>query len=324
MNKLSIYTLTSLRLIYGKVFNVQQLRMPDYEQNPDTVSKIIYDKLMEDKPCMIARFGSTELTTVVNYLGIKNPDKNIIHYVKGESLPWWWNQNMLNQMQQWSGFFPPTQGKIEQFCELMLEDMKEVDVLGSWLEYENYFEKELKDVSKVKFIYLEPFWSNNPWTKALAGKKVLVIHPFINSITNQYKKRQLIFPNGLLPDFELITIQAVQSVAGEKTPYSDWFEALNFMKSEIDKVDFDICLVGAGAYGFPLAAYVKKIGKKAVHLGGALQLLFGIMGSRWQQGNYIKEVKETCPDFYNNFWVFPSNDEIPSNANSVENACYWK
>lgn len=51
------------------------------------------------------------------------------------------------------------------------------------------------------------------------------------------------------------------------------------MKDEIDKRDYDIALIGCGAYGFPLAAHIKRSGKKAVHLGGALQLLFGIKES---------------------------------------------
>lgn len=32
--------------------------------------------------------------------------------------------------------------------------------------------------------------------------------------------------------------------------------------------DYDICLIGYSAYGFPLAAHAKRKGKKAVHLGG--------------------------------------------------------
>ena len=53
------------------------------------------------------------------------------------------------------------------------------------------------------------------------------------------------------------------------------------MENEIDKHDYEVCLIGCGAYGLPLAAHVKKQGKKAIHIGGALQLLFGIMGKRW-------------------------------------------
>jgi hypothetical protein len=40
-------------------------------------------------------------------------------------------------------------------------------------------------------------------------------------------------------------------------------------------IDFDIAIIGCGAYSFPLAANVKRIGKNSVHLGGASQLLFG-------------------------------------------------
>ena len=38
------------------------------------------------------------------------------------------------------------------------------------------------------------------------------------------------------------------------------------MKSEIDKKDFDIALLGCGAYGVPLAAHIKQNGKEAVYV----------------------------------------------------------
>ena len=45
------------------------------------------------------------------------------------------------------------------------------------------------------------------------------------------------------------------------------------------KFDFDVALIGCGAYGFPLAAKLKTAGKQAIHLGGVLQALFGIKGA---------------------------------------------
>jgi len=324
MNTLSIYAIKTLRKLYEKYYKSMPLPMPECEQKPILASKLIYDKLLDDKPCMIARFGSTELTCLMNYLGVHKDKRQIRNYIIGKTNPWWWDRNIMNQMQQWSGFFPSTVDKIERFCELMLNDLKEVDVLGSWLQNETNFEVELKNALKVNFLYLEPFWAELPWTRALEGKKVLVVHPFAKTIASQFKNKDLLFSNNLLPNFELSTIKAVQSIAGEKTDFNDWFEALESMKSEIDKRDYDICLIGAGAYGFPLAAHVKRMGKKAIHLGGSLQLLFGIMGSRWQQGNYLNEVRVTCPDFFNKHWVFPSKDEIPINSQLVENSCYWK
>jgi hypothetical protein len=222
-----------------------------------------------------------------------------------------------------AGFFPPTVDKIEAFCELMLEDIPQVDILGSWLAPENFFEKQLSSTQKVRLVYLEPFWSQFPWTKALEGKKVLVIHPFANTIEEQYRKRNLLFENNLLPEFELKTIKAVQSIAGEETEFTDWFEALDFMKSEIDKVDYDICLIGAGAYGFPLAAHVKRMGKKGFHMGGSLQLLFGIKGKRWENPNYGSALNLNYMNLFNENWTRPTTLDTPTNSKKVEDSCYW-
>lgn len=43
------------------------------------------------------------------------------------------------------------------------------------------------------------------------------------------------------------------------------------MESEIDKADFDVALIECGAYGFPLAAYCKSIGKQGIQIGESLQ-----------------------------------------------------
>ena len=93
------------------------------------------------------------------------------------------------------------------------------------------------------------------------------------------------------------------------------------MENEVDKHDFDIALIGCGAYGFPLAAYVKRKGKKAVHFGGSLQLLFGIRGNRWENPNYNPIYNYA--NLMNEYWVKPGSVEKPQNAEKVENACYW-
>jgi hypothetical protein len=320
MNKISIFTLKVLRKIYTKAFEKTLLK-PECEQNPNVASEIIYDVLMSDKSCMIARFGSTELTCLSNYLGVKNSKRKYVDYVKGNVQPWWWEENIINQMQQWSGFFPAREDKIEQFCELMLQDIPQVDILGSWLAEEQLFKMELENCSKINFELLNPYFSSIPWTKALEGKKVLVVHPFANTIELQYKKRELLFKDNLLPEFELMTVKAVQSIAGNPTQFEDWFQALEYMKAEIDKHDYDICLIGCGAYGFHLAAHVKRMGKKAVHLGGSLQLLFGIRGKRWEDPNYNPIYNYAR--LMNEHWVKPENNEKPVGATTVEGACYW-
>ncbi|WP_289060977.1 hypothetical protein [uncultured Zobellia sp.] len=317
-----------VRKIYGKIFKVKPLPKPDCENNSNKASLLIYSQLVSDSPSMIARFGSTELSMVMNYLGVIADKKSIGKYIQGKTQPWWWEENRMQQMQQWSGFFPPTEAKIQQFCELMLDDMKEVDILGSWVPEEIYFEDKIGEAQKVKLVLLEPYTSQQPWSRALKGKKVLVVHPFAELIEEQYKKRESLFDNPeVLPEFELQTLPAVQSLGGESNGFTDWFDALQWMKDEIDKRDYDICLIGAGAYGFPLAAHVKRQGKKAIHVGGALQLLFGIKGNRWEATDYAS--KWGLPDnlylnfFKNENWIRPTDKQKPSNADKVEDACYW-
>ena len=288
--------------------------------NKEYASSLIYQKLMADEPLMIARIGSTEALCLTNYLAVKYPHKfkNVKAYIKGQTPPWWWEPGTIAQMQKWSGFFPGSIEKIEQFCELMLSDLSNIDLLGSWLKEEKFFSEQLTGAKRVMLEDLEPFFVSNPWTAALANKKVLVVHPFEETIQQQFRIKDKIFENNLLPDFELITIKAVQTIAGEKTNFNDWFEALDSMKEKIAASDFDICILGCGAYGLPLASYVKSIGKKAIHLGGVTQLLFGIKGKRWE--NFIVYPYE---NLYNNFWVRPGESERPSNAQVVEGACYW-
>jgi hypothetical protein len=329
MNKFQIITLKSIRKAYQIIFGLEKQNKPECIKEADVASKIIYDALTSDKPCMIARFGSTELTCLKNYIGITKEKNMLFSYIKGHTSPWWWEQNIIDQMQNWSGFFPPTTDQIEKFCQLMLKDITEVEILGSWLGGENYLKKELATVKKVHLRLLEPFWSDIPWTKALSGKKVLVVHPFAETILYQYDNRIKLFNNlDILPEFKNFSvIQAVQSLGEGDNRFIDWFEALEFMKSEIDMHDYDICLIGCGAYGFHLAAHVKRSGKKAVHLGGALQLLFGIKGKRWEDPFY--GVKEwgipvgSYTNLINEFWVRPGDIYKPKNAQNVEGACYW-
>ena len=90
-------------------------------------------------------------------------------------------------------------------------------------------------------------WALDPllgqWSHLLKGRKVLVISPFADQIEEQYKKRERLFPNnpGILPQFELITIKAVQTIADQDdSRFGNWFEALDYMKVEILKHDFDV------------------------------------------------------------------------------------
>jgi hypothetical protein len=182
---------------------------------------------------------------------------------------------------------------------------------------EIYVEDRMPHAKRVYLQDLEPYYHKNPWSRILKEKNVLVIYPFIDAIRKQYLRREKIFNNTeVLPEFNLITIKSVQSIANNDCGYKDWFEALEAMKEQIMQKVYDIAIIGCGAYGFPLASFVKSQGKKAVHLGGATQILFGIKGARWDSYKPVSRL-------YNEYWIRPSKDEIPLHYKKVENGCYW-
>lgn len=308
-------TFNTYKLI-RKAFNIAPRLPVDFQK--EEANELIKKYLESDKPCMICRFGENELRTAVAYLNEQNKIKpNIRGILRMESFSL--NEpRVINWMRNGAGFFPSTSQTLEKFAILYLKEMQFADILGAWLAKETRIKAYLdKDCNSIPLVDLEPWSYSQPWTTLLKNKKVLVIHPFENSIKSQYKKREKIFSNAdVLPEFELKTLKAVQSAAGEKTGFKDWFEALDYMCNEIDEVDFDIALIAAGAYGLPLAAFVKKTGKKAVHLGGNLQLLFGIKGKRWDDTNFAE-------NFYNKYWTKATEAEKPKNAEVIEGATYW-
>lgn len=301
----------------------RQRYIPSYSNHEDCydktvieTSQMIIDKLLDQEPCMIARYGATEMDCYINYR-------------KGHPLwwlrsiyPFWIGEGTKLSMKNLSGFFPIDDSSLVRFSQLMDDCGQQLDILASWLQQERHIPL-LKNVPKIRLLWLEPYWSPCPWTKVLEGKNVLVVHPFAETILSQYKKRDLLFENkDVLPRFKSLTvIKAVQTIGGHSEEYATWFDALSAMEAQIKDCDFDIALIGCGAYGMPLAAFCKQLGKKAIHMGGALQLLFGIRGSRWESSNYNQEYDYT--KLFNEHWVRPNDDERPENASQVEKACYW-
>ena len=268
----------------------------------------------------LGKLGTVELGCIVSYL--KRNKWNFNDYAKflrGYPVPLFYDKEIL-RLNNNAGVFPADEPTANKFCELMLKDMDVIDTLASYAWCERYILKYVSHCSTVNLDgYYAPFLFKQPWTRILENKRVLVIHPFAKSIETQYAKRETLFSNPLvLPRFKsLRVIQAVQSIAGNPCGFTDWFSALNYMKAEMEKEDFDIALIGCGAYGFPLTAHAKRLHKVGIHLAGWTQMLFGIYGKRWltDQPQYLK--------FINDNWIRPNNDEVPQNSAKVEGGCYW-
>ena len=311
---------------YNKLHRTQEHK---HHTNPQLCSDIIYNTLSQSKPCMIARFGLVELSCLVNYIGIKERKINPITFIKSESQAWWWTHKTQHEMINNAGFFPISSSTLSRFSELLLKDISEIDILASWIKSEQLIAPMLDSATKIFLPYLEPYHATHPWSRYLAEKNVLVVHPFASQIRTQYEiHRTNLFKNPeVLPDFNLHILPAIQSIGGENNGFATWFDALDYMKAEMDKIDYDICIIGCGAYGFHLAAHAKRMGKKAIHMGGATQLLFGIKGNRWEDPMYgVKEwglPEGFYTKMFNEYWIKPGKEGRPKNAEQVEGACYW-
>jgi hypothetical protein len=226
-----------------------------------------------------------------------------------------------------AGVYPPTLKSFIEFRDTYLKSLDCMNILAEWIQtpYGTYgdgifFDQFATESKRVHARSLEPFYHKDPWSKALEGKKVLVVSPFEESIRMQYKKRELLWENkDILPEFELDTIKTPFSAALlDKPVFNTWHDGLEYFKEEIEKKKPDFVIVGAGAWSVPIVSFCKEIGIDAIHMGGGTQILFGIKGGRWESHDVISK-------FFNEHWIRPNKKERPPNMNNmkIDNGDYW-
>jgi hypothetical protein len=274
---------------------------------PDIDSYLTYlaisKAIKANTPFLASRIGYTEARSLAYPAIFENPPQKIM-----DSL---WHS---------SGVFPAEANQFRAFAQTYIEAAKNADLLGLMgYSYETVFiETHANHAIRCLLEHLNPFQYPYPWSMHLEGLDVLVVHPFAESISENYKTNRvkLFFDTRVLPKFNLITIKAPQTLVGNADGFKSWSQALDYLKNEVHKKSFDVALIGCGGYGLPIASLVKDLGKIALHLGGALQLLFGITGSRWDRNKSVAMIE-------NKFWKRPENSERPKNWEKMENGCYW-
>jgi hypothetical protein len=270
----------------------------------EDANRHIHNLIVSGQPVLVSRIGHTEGRIVGECL------------FRGGR----YGRLTLKQAHQNAGIFPVDNDLLTRFSEIYSAALREVDLLGFWQT--SYQARWLASLPNRPLLAplesLEPYFHPQPWTAALAGRRVLVVHPFARSIASQYRqRRQSLFTNPeILPAFELDVLAPPQTLAPDTGGYADWQEALETLVSQALERPFDVALLGCGAYGMPLGAAIKRDGRQAIHLGGSLQLLFGIRGRRW----------DALPSFqplFNDAWIRPSAEETPQRAEAVDAGCYW-
>jgi len=291
----------------------------DYSQpigSDEAGNEAIGGLLATATPFCAARMGSTELA-IVDFVDrcrlSPKPEFNPLDR-------WLCFQSIKYRGWRGSGIFPPTVKTIDRFAALYTASLAHVDLLGVWYNHNEgrVITRYAQQAGLCDLKGLEPYYFKKPWSMQLGGKRVVVVHPFADSIERQFRhNRSRLFPGtDVLPDFELRVVPAIQSLLQTPAGIPDWFVALDMMKRAMEREPFDVAIIGAGAYGLPLAVHAKLLGAQAVHMAGATQILFGLRGKRWDEHPVISKL-------VNDSWTRPSRNETPASAGRVEGGCYW-
>lgn len=305
------YVIRVLHVITGKYFVQNNLYRGKKLLTAEAGNQYIYEGIMTGKPFASCRFGFVEMGILVmafkdSIWGTNDLSKNIIFKEVFE----------LHEHDFGKG--------IKRFANLMIDSGERADVICLWENMAlgdfcvNHFKcNSIQKISQAGAS--EPYIFAKPWSRALKGKKVLVINPFSETIKKQYKlNREKLFLNAeILPEFELLTLDSVwYSQAGKDERFETWFDAFNYIYEEAMRIEFDIALLGCGFFGFPLAIKLKDAGKQAIHMGSASQLLFGITGKRWEEGGGLDK-------YVNQYWTKPPKTTAPKHPDKLDEGCYW-
>lgn len=270
----------------------------------DAANRMIATLLVQNTPCLVGRIGHTEGRIAGEYLFRRSLFSLVTH----------------KQTHQNAGIFPVTSQVLSAFAGIYLDSIGQVDLLDFWqTSYQaQLLAERFSGIVLAPLQALEPYTHSCPWSAALEQRRVLVVHPFAASILQQYQfSRGRIFgDHDVLPEFDLQVLPSPQTLAPLTGGYGTWIDALHDLTDRVLQLEFDVALIGCGAYGLPLGAAIKDAGRQAIHLGGALQILFGIRGRRWEQIPAVAALM-------NDHWIRPSSEETPASASLVDEGCYW-
>ena len=153
-------------------------------------------------------------------------------------------------------------------------------------------------------------------------RRTLTVSPFAPLMQQQYESGNL---QHVRPQFKPSALSTFCfPYLFKNSHYKNSTQALEQLQSAINKQveqsHSQSIVLSCGCYGAPLADYFYRKGLDAFYFGGDLQIYFGIMGNRWR----TTFEKQAWFEKQKPYWVMDIPTEfIPSNPESIENACYW-
>ena len=265
----------------------------------------IKELLLGKKPCAIGKIGSMEL----HHFGRTYGGCEEIVLGGGLAINAGINCKDSAEYLQWYQLYYFGLSKLDAILTWSSGKMKEVE--------QDILENICPNALEVKnFPDIEPFeHEKNGWHYGLGEKKILIVTSFKNSIESQIPNYSKIWKGAKLGSCEIVECPQPFQITGESETY--FSENMRKLIEDIKSKDFDIAIIGAGGYSIPLCGFVKKMGKSAIHLGGATQILFGIRGNRFDRNFADKHWYGT------EHFIRPLESDVPKYKHLVEESCYW-
>ncbi len=261
----------------------------------EEVSEFFTKTMMSDIPLFFGRVGGSDYDAIGEYYH----NKNILDD------PVWYDTQYM-RLKRFNGFFDFENKKetFKEYLEQMIKFYKSTDHVSycndniikqfdsmKFTEANADFLQYILDgKTAIHYDFLQkitPFVSSfKNWGE---NKKILIVSPLSKSLEHQYKNIDKLYHNYKFPNFKLSTYNTKITYSNGNDTKEDlrlttnnWHEEAERMAREISTMDFDIAFLSCASYSMYLGDFIKnKMNKKAVYIGGCLNVMFNIYGGRY-------------------------------------------
>ncbi len=290
-------------------------------------SERILRTMQSGKPFFIGRNGSTEQAALSFWFTLRKSGRT-------------WPTDIRRNLYIGAGIWPPTDESLDKWAQEYMSALGLVDGLAAgWYRPFANAESVLLDYAAPKAFRtplraLETYYTlpEFRWTRHLANKKVAVVTSFSKTVAEQTSSPDRIYSiwksmkeaGTILPlTTTWIPIRShfhSEVAMGDSTEWpaeiNNWDEAANYIVEGVKASGATVALIGCGALGMIIGGRLRQLGISVVVMGGAIQVLFGIKGRRWERHEVISK-------FWSESWVWPSESETPRGSLKIEGGCYW-
>ena len=296
----------------------------DIAVGADRISKVV----KSISPFFIGRNGSTEQEAVSFWFTRRRIGAP-------------WPHSIKTNLRIGAGVWPATDESLDKWAKEYMDALGLLDGLAAgWYRPFASSESALLDYAapnafRTPLRSLEPYYSvpSHRWTRHLCGKRVAVVSSFTKTIQSQVESAERMHSiwNCLQEPSTILSLTATwipirtyfspEVALGDSTQWPDginnWDDAANHVVEAVKASGASIAIIGCGGLGMIIGGRLKALGISVVVMGGAIQVLFGIKGRRWEK-------HETISKFWGPSWVWPNESETPRGSFQIEGACYWK